>query len=212
MNICIGKSIFTLLHQKALYREADSLLVIADVHLGKASHFRKEGISIPASAQHADYERLNSLFSSVSPRKVIFLGDLFHSRINGDWQNFATIIRQWPDIQFILVRGNHDLINESHFDEMNILVTDTIEDDDCVYTHEPETKLHHHKTNIAGHIHPGVLLTGNAKQSVRLPCFYATEKQLILPAFGALTGLQMMPITKYATIYGVLPASVQQIG
>ena len=34
------------------YKHDEKLLVIADIHLGKARHFRKEGISIPARAHH----------------------------------------------------------------------------------------------------------------------------------------------------------------
>ena len=45
---------FDLLHEKALWKEDERLLVIADVHLGKVSHFRKHGISIPARSQHRE--------------------------------------------------------------------------------------------------------------------------------------------------------------
>ena len=42
---------------------------------------------------------------------------------------------------------------------------------------------------ISGHVHPGYRLKGKAKQSINLPCFYVGKKNLILPAFGELTGL-----------------------
>lgn len=212
MNITIGTTSYTLLHQKALLQPDNGLLIIADVHLGKASHFRKEGISISANAQQADYGRLNELFHVIGPRRVLFLGDLFHSRINNDWMNFVALVALWPEIDFTLVRGNHDLIHDRQFEEVGVRVTDMVEDVDCIYTHEPMTVVPAGKTNIVGHIHPGVLLTGAAKQSVRLPCFYQTANRMILPAFGTLTGLQIMPVEKGATIYGVLPDSVRKIG
>ncbi len=212
MNITIGTTTYTLLHQKALLQPDDGMLIIADVHLGKASHFRKEGISISANAQQADYERLNALFYATGPRKVLFLGDLFHSRINNDWMNFAALVGQWPKIEFTLVRGNHDLIHDRQFEEAGVRVCDMAEDVDCIYTHEPMAIVPAGKTNIVGHIHPGILLTGAAKQRVRLPCFYQTTNRIILPAFGTLTGLQIMPAKKGATVYGVLPDSVLKIG
>lgn len=212
MNITIGTTTYTLLHQKALLKPQNGLLVIADVHLGKVSHFRKEGISISANAQQADYERLNELFRTIGPRKVIFLGDLFHSRINNDWMNFVSLVKLWPNIGFTLVRGNHDLIHDQQFEEVGVRVSDMVEDADCLYTHEPMAVVPDGKINIVGHIHPGVLLTGAAKQRVRLPCFYQTANRMILPAFGTLTGLQIMPAEKGAIIYGVLPDSVRKIG
>ena len=50
MQLSLNNSEFTLLPEKALYKEDERLLIIADVHLGKASHFRKEGVYMPPKA------------------------------------------------------------------------------------------------------------------------------------------------------------------
>jgi DNA ligase-associated metallophosphoesterase len=211
MTVDINKVPFELLYQKALYKSDESLLIIADVHLGKANHFRKSGIPFPAQAQQNDYERLEKLFESVRPAKVYFLGDLFHSDFNGDWHNFCDLVAKFPSILFILVKGNHDVIDEKLFKEICVDVVDLIEDELFVYTHVPLDKASAGKVNIAGHIHPGIVLAGMARQSLKLPCFYMNESVLILPAFGILTGLYSIEQTAGANIYVVLKDGVKRL-
>ena len=211
MTIEIKGSRFSLLHEKALYNDDTSLLIIADVHLGKASHFRKAGIAIPANAQHNDHENLQLLFRRLAPAQVYFLGDLFHSSINSDWFRFCELIGLFPQIKFTLIKGNHDLINTKKFGELCIEVVDSIEEGNIIYTHAPMDRVPDGKVNIAGHIHPGITLSGPARQSIRLPCFYTTPSLVILPAFGTLTGTYVMKRTSETTIYVVLPDRVTQI-
>jgi len=211
MTIDINGAKFTLLPQKALYKPDEQLLIIADVHLGKASHFRKEGISIPADAQMSDYDNLANLFSEVKPSKVYFLGDLFHSTFNRDWHYFCDLIAQFPQIAFVLVRGNHDLIDKKRFSELCIEVADTLEDDRFIYSHAPLDNMPAGKMNIYGHIHPGITLSGMARQHVTLPCFYITGNEMVLPAFGILTGLYRMELTRQAQIYVVAPGGVKKL-
>ena len=211
MTIEINGCGFSLLYEKALYKSDESLLIIADVHLGKATHFRKAGIAIPANAQHSDYENLKLLFNKVQPAQVYFLGDLFHSSINNDWYRFCDLIEEFPTIKFTLVKGNHDLINKKQFGELCIEVTDSIEDERFLYTHAPVADVPTGKVNIVGHIHPGIVLSGLGRQSLRLPCFYTTDTLVILPAFGTLTGTYPMDRTRETRIYVVLPDSVRQV-
>ncbi len=211
MTIDIGGEELVLLYQKALYKPDEKLLVIADVHLGKATHFRKHGIAIPAQAQQGDYDNLRSILNEVQPEKVYFLGDLFHSDFNGDWHLFCDLIKEYPNIQFTLVKGNHDLINKQMFEEVCIAVEDIIEDGPLVYTHAPLKEVPEGKVNIVGHIHPGVVLSGMGRQSVKLPCFYREEQLFILPAFGVLTGLYSMDVRQANAIYLVLSDSVRRL-
>ena len=211
MTIDISGVAFTLLYHKALYKPDEELLIIADVHLGKASHFRKNGISLPSSAQQGDYDNLRNLFDLVQPKKVYFLGDLFHSSLNDDWNNLRDLMQAYSHIVFTLVRGNHDLIDDRLFNEVNVVVVDTIEDERFIYSHEPLDNIAVGKLNIVGHIHPGYVLSGLGRQSVKLPCFYMREQLMILPAFGVLTGLYSMEQSKSATIYLVLSDSVRKL-
>ena len=60
---------------------------------------------------------------------------------------------------------------------------------------------------FAGHLHPGVRLSGLGKQSFRFPCFHVAESHCILPAFSKFTGLQLVKPAKRDRIYAVLPGS-----
>lgn len=211
MTINVNGRELLLLYEKALYLPGERLLVIADVHLGKAAHFRRGGVSISRSAQDQDFARLATLLDRVEPLKVYFLGDLFHSHINSDWHDFCELIKMFPSIRFTLVKGNHDIIDRKLFGELCIDVVDEIEDDVFLYTHEPMEDIPTGKLNIVGHIHPGYVLSGIARQSMKLPCFYMDDQQLILPAFGVLTGLYSMEKAAGAAIYLVLPDAVKRI-
>ncbi len=202
-----------LLPERAIFKPDEQLLIIADVHLGKAGHFRKHGISIPAASQDGDYQKLKDLIEKMHPQKVYFLGDLFHSSYNSDWHVFASLIECCEDIEFTLVKGNHDIIDYRLFDGLKIHVVDKhIEDDHFIYSHKPLTHIPEGKLNMAGHIHPGIALYGLGKQSIKLPCFHLQDgNQLILPAFGVLTGLYMMSRNADTKIYIVLPNEVKQL-
>lgn len=200
-----------LLPEKAIYDAARQLLIIADVHLGKAAHFRKEGIAIPAAVQGKDYERLALLFEQTQALNVYFLGDLFHSSINSDWHAFCALVRDFPEVSFTLVRGNHDLIDETLLAELCIRVESTITDEQFVFSHQPLPAVPEGKINLCGHIHPGIQLSGGSRQSLTLPCFYLLKQTFILPAFGALTGLYRVRRSKGDEVYGVLPGGVRRL-
>lgn len=203
----------TLLPEKAVYKQDERLLIIADVHLGKASHFRKHGISMPASSQYGDYQKLKELVEKIQPHKVYFLGDLFHSSFNNDWHAFASLIECCEDIEFTLVKGNHDIIDYRLFDRLNIHVVDKhIEDEHFIYSHKPLAHIPNGKLNLAGHIHPGVCLHGLGKQSIKLPVFHLQDgNRMVLPAFGVLTGLYIMDRNADTRVFMVLPNEVREL-
>ncbi|RYE24001.1 MAG: ligase-associated DNA damage response endonuclease PdeM [Sphingobacteriales bacterium] len=213
MQLEFKGQVLTLLPERAVYKQDERLLIIADVHLGKASHFRKHGISMPASSQYGDYEKLKELIEKVHPHKVYFLGDLFHSSYNNDWHAFASLIECCEDIEFTLIKGNHDIIDYKHFDGLKIHVVDRyIEDEFFIYSHEPLKKVPEGKLNMAGHIHPGISLHGLGKQSVKLPIFHLQNgNQMTLPAFGVLTGLYMMRKNEHTQVFMVLPSEVREL-
>lgn len=190
MQIRIRETNFTLLAEKALWRPDTGQLIIADIHLGKASHFRKAGISIPADSVLEDMRRLDQLMKSHQPTEVILLGDLFHSSYNREWHLFEAFLASFPDIQFILVKGNHDILKKDRYELPNFSVIDTWEDELFLYSHEPAE--HEHKFVLSGHVHPGVTLSGTGRQHISLPCFHVSLNQAVLPAFGKLTGLYIL--------------------
>ncbi|WP_118952033.1 ligase-associated DNA damage response endonuclease PdeM [Taibaiella helva] len=209
MEIVLGNAVVELLPQRAIYLLQHSLLVIADLHLGKGMHFRKAGIFIPPGSAEKDYTVLHELMLRYRPRKVWFLGDLFHSVHNSDWLLLQAFILAYPDVHFVLIRGNHDILAPEHYTALSIdVVPERLVLGDLVFSHEPLEHIASGKVNVAGHIHPGCLLRGLGRQSLRLPCFYLYEQILLLPAFGALTGLYLMEMTKRASIFAVLPERI----
>ena len=61
---------------------------------------------------------------------------------------------------------------------------------------------------FCGHIHPGVSLSGRARQHITLPCFAFGDKQVILPSFGKFTGKVAMQHREQDRIFGVLKDKV----
>jgi DNA ligase-associated metallophosphoesterase len=114
---------------------------------------------------------------------------LFHSSLNREWELFETWVKN-SKLKFILIRGNHDIISPLRYERIGIQVVSELASEKFLLTHHPEERQGYF--NFAGHIHPAIKLRGRGKQSLRLPCFFKTQDQLILPAFGNFTGSYTM--------------------
>lgn len=172
---------------RALYWPRLRWLVVSDLHLGKAAHFRKAGAALPEGSDEATLLRLDRCIADLRPERLLVLGDLFHSSHNNSWERFRT----WCSAQRIaihLVPGNHDILADRRYAEADIQVcADTLEEGPFVFGHEAMDRPG--VFSIGGHIHPGVVLTGKGRQRLRLPCFWSGERQAVLPAFGTSTGM-----------------------
>lgn len=220
MTISAGKP-FTLLGQellllpqKAIYWAQQKMLIAADLHLGKTGHFRKAGIAIPRDMEQNDLAVLSDLVDEFKPEKIVFLGDLFHSDLNADWDWFALWRQQFPQLHITLVRGNHDIIHDSHYQQLNVELCDSLVVGAFVMLHHP---ISHDATHpegyvFCGHIHPGVALVGKGRQSITLPCFAFGDNQAILPSFGKFTGRVAIRSSKTDHIFAVLQDKVIAIG
>jgi uncharacterized protein len=212
MKLNLLNDSFDLLPEKAIYSVEKKMLVLSDLHLGKAMHFRKNGIAIPQESSKKDYAVLIDLIAKHNPEKVILLGDLFHSAYNSEWSLFCDFINIHSAIEFTLVIGNHDILQKELYNDLKIaVVRESMELDSIIFSHEPMLEVPIGKINIAGHIHPGVILYGMGKQKIRLACFYFNEDQLILPAFGRLTGLQLINPEKDSKVFAVVNNKVMLI-
>lgn len=169
----------------AAYWRERNLLLISDLHLGKITHFRKHGAAVPHKAIMRNIERLDQVTTHFNPKIICFLGDLFHSHINPEWDLFEAWIQSRGE-QFVLIRGNHDIISPEKYIKLNMQCLERWDIAPFVLTHEPE--LVEDGFNIAGHIHPAIAMAGPGKQRLRLPCFFQKHNQFILPSFGAFTG------------------------
>ena len=201
----------TLLPQKAIYWAEENALIAADIHLGKVGHFRKAGIAVPRDMEQDDLAVLSDLIYEHRPEKILFLGDLFHSDMNNDWEWFALWRKHFPKVRIILIKGNHDIINDRHYLELDVELHQQLYIGPFLMLHHPQSpeKLETAKGYVfCGHIHPGVCLTGRARQRVTLPCFAFGDKQAILPSFGKFTGKVAMQHGDHDRIFGVLKDKV----
>ncbi len=180
-----------LLPEKALFWESERTLMIADLHLGKINHFRRSGVALPDQPNEENLNRLISLLRGFEPDRVIFLGDLFHSHYNDEWEAFGQVLGHFPSISFELVMGNHDIMSRHQYEKHNLLMHEpSLQMGPFLLSHEPLEDFSGY--NLAGHIHPGVRMFGKGRQHLRFPCFYFGPDQGILPAFGAFTGTHPM--------------------
>ena len=207
-SIKILDQTFVLHPSGALLWEDEGILMISDVHLGKVTHFRKYGAAVPAKLALKNFELLDSVMNYFRPSRLCFLGDLFHSNINSEWKFFE----DWTDkysTWIWLVSGNHDIISPLKFEKLGIQYYEEIEVGNFLLTHEP--CLRNGLFNISGHIHPAVRLRGKGRQSLRLPCFFKTKDQMIVPAFGQFTGSHVMPVSKNDEVYACTKSEVLKI-
>ncbi len=184
-KIQLANQTFILHHSGTMFWEEQELLLISDVHLGKISHFRKYGSAVPHAAISENFKRLDQVLEFFSPKHIVFMGDLFHSSLNMEWDLFTEWMKT-IDIPVILVAGNHDIISELKYEALGVKIYSEISIENLLLTHHPEEREGFF--NICGHLHPGFKLRGNGRQILRLRCFYQNKEQLILPAFGEFTG------------------------
>ncbi|HEX9980049.1 MAG TPA: ligase-associated DNA damage response endonuclease PdeM [Flavobacterium sp.] len=176
------------------------MLLIADVHLGKVSHFRKAGFAVPADSISENFLQLDAVTEYFKPGIICFLGDLFHSDINNEWNLFNYWVLK-SQAKIILIAGNHDVIPLQRYRDIGVEVYKEQVIDDFLLTHHPTDR--EGLFNFSGHIHPAVKLRGSGRQFLKLPCFFQKPDQMILPAFGKFTGTYQMIPTEHDCVYAV---------
>jgi len=212
MKIEVRGEEFELWPQKAMYWKRINTLLVADLHLGKVNHFRKAGIAVPSKANDKNIENLVHLLQELAPTRIICLGDLFHSHYNPEWEVFGEVVSYFQSSSFELVLGNHDIMSEVQYQRKGIVLHEQLSIGNFIFTHHPLENVESGQYNIAGHLHPGVYLSGKGKQSLTLPCFYFGENQGLLPAFGSFTGLARVHPKKNDKIFAILEDRVIPVG
>lgn len=200
LNIKIKDQDFVLHPFGAAYWPEQEVLLVADVHLGKVSHFRKHGSAVPLKATSQNFVKLDQLRKEFDPEHIVFLGDLFHSSMNLEWNMFEEWIGT-IDNRVHLIAGNHDIISPLKYEELDINIYSDVSVAGFHLSHHPEIREDHF--NICGHVHPGFKMRGDGKQLLKLPCFYRSENQMILPAFGEFTGCYFVQPEKGDRIFAI---------
>lgn len=189
-DVHIAGEHLVLLKDKCIYLPDHDLLLVADLHFGKVTHFRKHGIAIPAGAAYRGIEALQDLIEAYTPEKLVFLGDLFHSNHNDAWMVFRSMLDNYPEMEAILIIGNHDILDADAYTDMTCVPSMDI--GKLILTHEPMDTIPEERYNLCGHIHPAVRLRGKGRQYLRLPCYYFGREMGILPSFGHFTGSHVL--------------------
>lgn len=169
----------------ALYWPGERMLIVADLHLEKASSKARNGALLPPYDTRATLERLAEAMDRYDPAVVVSLGDSLHDvgaaeRIEpGDRAALALLQegRRW-----VWVLGNHDPRVDASLGGEPV---EHLEVGGVRLVHIPTPGRTTHE--IAGHMHPAARLSVYG-HTLRKPCFLGNRLRLILPAFGALTG------------------------
>src|SRR5678809_383458 len=106
---------FDLLPDKSVYWNKHKTMMLADLHLGKINHFRRSGYPVPAKANDANTAALIELLRRYKPERMIFVGDLFHSHYNQEWEVLGQVVKHFPSCSFELVMGNHDIMSKLQY-------------------------------------------------------------------------------------------------
>lgn len=173
------------LPQGALFWPARRALLVADLHLEKASWFARLGQMLPPYDSVATLSDLTALAASTGAAEIWCLGDSFHDR-NGcerlpqrarDLLTGLTGTLRWT-----WITGNHDPAIAEHCGGD---IVEEAEVDGLLLRHEADPA--EPRPELSGHFHPKLRIQHRGRLVSRR-CFVATERKLILPAFGALTG------------------------
>jgi DNA ligase-associated metallophosphoesterase len=202
---------FWLSAQRCAFWEEQKALIFSDPHFGKTGHFRKAGIPVPQSVYKEDLQRMLALINYFGPQQVVIVGDLFHSRVNTELDLF----KRWRDdvshLSFKLIKGNHDILNDAWYKAADVeLYQPELTVNGFAFTHD-QCDAVPGAYSFCGHLHPGVVVHGGGRQSLRLPCFYFTQTHCILPAFGRFTGTANVRPSAEATIFAIAEDSLVQI-
>jgi len=212
MTITICGEEFILAKERALFLPKQRLLAISDLHLGKSAHFRKAGLPVPSTIAHSDLQRLSSIIDRYAPKTLLINGDMFHHHLNSDVEDFYQWKKNYQQLEFLLVKGNHDRLADIHYQDLGIKVHEpSYCTDKLCFIHDSTQCKEASLYPISGHIHPGVTIIGGAKQRLRFPCFYFGKEYAVLPAFSAFTGLFPIKPTKGDEIYAITPSKVVKV-
>ena len=205
---------FWLSPERVLFWEQEKILIVSDLHFGKTGHFRKSGIAVPQSVYKEDLQRLFAQISFFKAEQLLIVGDLFHSIVNKEMDFFLKWRKDISQLPFLLIKGNHDILSSNWYQEASIEVKNEYKIHQFIFIHDPNesvTTTEDGSFIFSGHLHPGIIVRGLGKQSLRFPCFYFTEKQAILPAFSHFSGLASIEPKKKDQVYAIVNQSILQI-
>jgi uncharacterized protein len=176
---------FAIVGKTALYWPARNALIVADLHLEKASWFAARGQMLPPYDSHATLSRIAALVSETGSQELWCLGDNFHDsdgveRMGDAARALLADLTAALDWRWII--GNHD---PALPDSVGGRVLAEAQCDGLILRHQAEAG--EARAELSGHYHPKLRVAARGR-GVSRPCFALSNTRLILPSFGALTG------------------------
>ncbi|WP_374408283.1 ligase-associated DNA damage response endonuclease PdeM [Pelagerythrobacter sp.] len=181
---------FALTGGNALYWPREQALLVADLHLEKASFYARHGQMLPPYDSRETLERVALAIRETGARRVYTLGDNFHdshgsTRLEEHAAGMLAALTRATD--WVWITGNHDPAMEAR---SGGTIAEELEIAGLILRHRAlggETR-----PELSGHYHPRLQLTVRERR-IRRPCAVVaqgagTGGRMILPAFGALTG------------------------
>ncbi len=173
------------LPQGALFWPARRALLVADLHLEKASWFARMGQMLPPYDSVATLADLTALAVTTDACEIWCLGDSFHDRHGCDRlpaRAREMLTSLTGSTRWTWITGNHDA---GFADHCGGVIVEEAEVEGLVLRHQADPA--EPRPELSGHFHPKLRIIQRGRQVSRR-CFVATARKLILPAFGALTG------------------------
>lgn len=173
---------------RALFWPAQKALVVADLHLEKASAFAMRGQMLPPWDSADTLARLGRLLHATGATRIYCLGDSFHDaqgpgRLEEGAVRALAALTKAAD--FVWIAGNHDFgMGGEAFPLGGTLVDETVVDG-VILRHQ--ARPGEGAAEFSGHFHPRHTMRARGRRIAR-PCAVVSHNRLILPAFGTLTG------------------------
>jgi DNA ligase-associated metallophosphoesterase len=184
-----------LVQGRAVYWPREATLLVADLHLEKASFFATVGQLLPPYDSRETLERLALAIRETGARRVFALGDNFHDRAGVDRLDDHTcgmLAALTRAVDWVWIAGNHDGVS-AHACGGAVALEVLLGGVRLRHRAEAVTDA----PEVSGHYHPKLAISAGGRRISR-PCAVLSsgvgsgetvgESRMILPAFGALTG------------------------
>ena len=215
MRIVVRQEDFELLPDRCLYWPSQELLVVADIHMGKAETFQQQGLWLPDGARARDLSTLRQIIAERPVRHVIFLGDLVHSAAGATdelIEDFAQWMRDFGETVWVVL-GNHDVGLAKRWPAAwgQATLCSHVAIGRFIFQHEPiATPVSDEIFYWVGHVHPTISLQ-KGPDRMRLPGFVISAFQGLLPAFTSLGGGYDVPYSPSDRVFVVSGGRVYPI-
>ncbi len=190
-----------LVDARALFWPAENALLVADLHLEKASWYALRGQLLPPYDSRATLERLASAVRATGARRVFCLGDNFHdndgpARMEPHAAGMLDALTRATD--WVWITGNHDAAPAG---AIGGTLVEELEVGGIMLRHQAQPGWA--GAELSGHYHPKLAVTVRGRRIARA-CVVVGGRRAVLPAFGALTG--GMPAGDPAIVAALQPA------